>query len=401
VKRILFVDDEQSVLNGLRNTLRKHRARWNMVFVLGGQAALAELAREPTDVIVSDMRMPGMDGATLLERVKDEHPGVARIILSGHAEPEAVMRATSVAHQFLNKPCDPGTLNAVVERVCNVQRLLDDPTIRGVVGKLDKLPSAPRIYWDLTRAVARSAASNQDIAAIVERDPAMCAKVLQLVNSAFFGLAQGMTSIDKAVAYLGVELLKGLALTVHVFGALEAAPVEGFSLEGLQRHSFFTAKLARRFLGVHAGADEAFTAALVHDVGKIVVAVGLPEQFAGIVHAVQRTGRPFHVVENEMIGVTHAEIGAYLLGIWGLPPTIVEAVAHHHVPGRVAHDSCAVLAAVHVADALVDESCAGARDDSPDCELDRAFLERVGLGEKLSRWRSIAEEERAELGKAG
>ena len=170
MKRILFVDDEQSVLSGLRNALRKQRSHWNMAFALGGQAALAELAKEPTDVIVSDMRMPGMDGASLLERVRDEYPGVARIVLSGHAEPEALMRATRVAHQFLSKPCDPETLRVVVERTCNVQLLLNDQKIRGVIGKLDKLPSAPRTYFELTQAVAQSGASNQEIAAIVERE---------------------------------------------------------------------------------------------------------------------------------------------------------------------------------------------------------------------------------------
>jgi HD-like signal output (HDOD) protein len=388
MRRVLFVDDEQNVLDGLRNMLRRQRHVWDMVFARGAQAALVELEKAPFDVVVSDMRMPVTNGAALLQTVKQRYPSVARIILSGYVEHEAVVGALPVAHQFLSKPCDPETLRIVVERACELQALLTDEAIRSVVGRLDTLPSVPRTYWELRRVVDEPNVSAGDIASIVEKDPAMSVKILQLVNSAYFGLARRMTSVRHAVSYLGIELLKGLALTAHVFATMEASRVEGFSLDQLQRNSLLTAQLARQLPADSKRAEEAFTAALVHDIGKIVVAVVLPDRFSEIVRTARATGRSFHVVERELLGVTHAEIGAYLLGVWGLPFTIVEAVAYHHRPSSmVSSELCDVLAAVHVADALVDKDAAAPVDD----KLDIAFLERAGLADRLPIWRTKAE----------
>jgi len=151
-RRILFVDDEQNVLDGLRNLLRKQRNQWDMLFAISGKAALEELARSPVDVIVSDMRMPGMDGAELLTRVRELYPQTARIVLSGHAERDAIARVVSVAHQFLSKPADATAVRTVVERTCQFQGLMQDEGIRRVVGGLQQLPSLPDTYWQLVRA---------------------------------------------------------------------------------------------------------------------------------------------------------------------------------------------------------------------------------------------------------
>jgi HD-like signal output (HDOD) protein len=379
-KRILFVDDELAVLDGLQNLLRKQRSRWDMVFAPSGARALEELERAPFDVIVSDLRMPGMDGSQLLQRVKELHPGVARIVLSGHAEREMMVRALPVAHQFLSKPCDAEYLRVVIERTCNLQALLGDDAIKRVVGKLDKLPSVPGAYWELTRAVAAPDVKLADVAPIVERDPAMAVKVLQLVNSEYFGLSQPVMSIRHAVTYLGAELLKGLALTASVFATVDHEP-PGFSLERLQQEALLAARIARRMIGEGPAVEEAFTAAIVRDIGKLALALELPELYAQVLTGTASGARV--EAEQRTLGVTHAQVGAWLLGLWGLPFPIVEAVAYHHEPGRVAEGSREVLAAVHVADVLV-------TGDGP---LDHAFLERAGLLSRLSRWQAIADEE--------
>lgn len=398
VKRILFVDDESHVLDGLRDLLRKQRKEWEMHFASSGQAALEALEKQPFDVVVSDMRMPGMDGATLLARVKQDYPATARIILSGQAERASVVQALPVAHQFLSKPCDAAVLRDVVERASELQKLLADEGIRVVIGKLDKLPSSPTTYWDLTRAAARPDVALADLASIVERDPAMATKVLQLVNSAYFGLAQKVASIPQAVSYLGTNLLKALALAVHAFGTMEHSTVEGFSLEGVQRHSLVTARLAKQFARDPKLASEAFTAGLVHEVGKIVLAVGVPERLSEVLRECAASGRHCHVVEREMLGVTHAEVGGYLLGVWGLPLAVVEAVTFHHRPGLVAGGSVETLAAVHIADALVHGPQLGA--SAPAChELDLDFVARAGLLEQLDSFRALAAQTLASSGK--
>jgi HD-like signal output (HDOD) protein len=357
-----------------------------MVFVGSGQLALEELRKAPFDIVVTDMRMPGMDGATLLAHVKAEFPSTARMVLSGYADRASVLRALPVAQQFLSKPCDAETLRSTIDRTSRLHKLLDHQAIRLAIGELAQLPSVPQTYYALAEAAARPDVNITDIADIIEQDPAMSIKVLQLVNSSYFGTAQHVASIRAAVSYLGIEILKGLALAAHAFSAGATAPIQGFSLEGLQNHAIVTARLARRFLTDPRQADEAFTAALVHDVGKIILALSLPEPFRQILDEARRSGRPVQVVEKERLGVTHAEVGGYLLGTWGLPFSIVECVVLHHRPNDVGDGPCEVLAAVHAADALGDQTYGGAAEN----RLDLSFLERAGCAAELPRWRAIA-----------
>ncbi len=189
-KRILFVDDEPRVLEALRDLLRRYRNNWDMVFVTSGEQALVETERSHFDVVVSDMRMPQMDGAELLHRLQKTKPHIVRIILSGYSEVEAAMRAVPVAHQFLAKPVEPRKLESVIERACNLQALLQNEEIRSLASKLNNLPSVPKLYADLNRLLAGDNVSSEQVARLVEQDPAMCAKILQLVNSSFFGFPQ-------------------------------------------------------------------------------------------------------------------------------------------------------------------------------------------------------------------
>jgi DNA-binding NtrC family response regulator len=167
-KRILFVDDDQNVLDGLQNLLRKQRREWDMAFVLTPAAGLQAMESASFDVVVTDMRMPVMDGAAFLEVVKERFPSVARIVLSGQAQREAVMRAVPVAHQYVSKPCDADQLRTIIDRVCNLQSLLHDERIRQVIGRVDRLPSLPRSYSELTQALARPDVGLAQLVAIVE-----------------------------------------------------------------------------------------------------------------------------------------------------------------------------------------------------------------------------------------
>ena len=251
-KRILFVDDEIEILEGLANLLRKQRKLWDMVFVLGGDAALVELAKGPFDVIVSDMRMPGMDGRALLTQVKDRYPSVSRIVLSGHAERDAIAWVIPVAHQFLSKPCDVGHAPAG-HRAGSVGDLAGArdpaPAIRDAIGRLDKLPIRCRgATTALQAALARPDVGVAEVSAIVQEDPAMCAKVLQLVNSAYSGEATRISSVQEAVTYIGVDLIRDLARTSHVFAMADEVGLSPGELEALQASSLECAHLARQLV---------------------------------------------------------------------------------------------------------------------------------------------------------
>jgi len=393
MKRILFVDDEPLVLEGLRSMLRPQRKRWEMIFAGGGDAALAEMAREPVDVVVSDMRMPGMDGAALLRVIQQRHPGVVRIVLSGFAELETALRTVPVAHQFLVKPCDARMLENVVERACALNALIEEPAVRGLVGKFEHLPSLPDAYVELTREISNDHAKPSDIARIIEADPDLCAKVLQLVNSAFLGLGRDIADIEQAVSYLGTNMVKNLALTVQVFGQPSRSPVDNLWVHRLQRHSLLVGTIARRMVAANKQmAENAFIAGILHDVGKLLMFTERAEALAGMQAKARSERRPLHQVEYDAQGATHAELGGYLLGIWGLPYPVVEAVANHHAPRRVAQpQGYDVLSAVYAANVLAHEQAAlqGGEDEafSP---MDEDYLKSQGIADELTVWRDIA-----------
>jgi HD-like signal output (HDOD) protein len=316
-----------------------------MVFVGDGASALDEVRKAPFDVVVSDMRMPHMDGAELLAHIHGESPATVRIVLSGHADRAAIMRALPASHQLLAKPCDPNTLRGAIER----GMLLPDRAVREVIGKLDKLPSPPAIHEALTHALASTAASLDDITKIIERDPAFSAKVLQLVNSAYFGRGQVTSSIPRAVVELGIDQLRQVAASVFSTSPTVAFP--GWSLELVRSESEKVAQVSRSLVTGHR-ADEAFASGLLHDVGQIALALGMPETYREVWRRAQ-LGEALVAVERELVGASHAEVGACLLQIWGLPPAIVDPIRFHHDPAGASESAIDIGTAVHVADRQV------------------------------------------------
>lgn len=379
--RVLFVDDEIDVLESLADMLRKDRKRWDIGFAVGGPAALEELGKSSFDIVVSDIRMPGMDGAQLLARVKAEHPSVTRFVLSGHADHDALLRAIPVAHQFLSKPCDADVLRGSIERAHSLRTLLDQAAIRTVVGRITQLPSVPKLFVELNALAADSSKGLAEISRVIENDPGMCARILQVVGSPYFNLRRNVTSIRQAIGLLGLELVRGLVASVSACTAAAPIAIPGFSIEQHQRVALNCAVLARRMASDPRRADEAFTAALLHDIGKVVLALGMPREVGDILAS--DDPRPRFEQERDVFGVSHAEVGAYLLGIWGLPHAIVEATAYHHAPAQVQEGNRELLAIVHAADAL----CDGAPE-----RIDVRFLEDVGLAHELPRWHALAAE---------
>ena len=406
MRRVLFVDDDQQMLEGLQRVLRSNRQEWEMAFAQGGEAALAVLDCSSFDVIVTDMRMPGMDGAELLEKVRQHHPQVVRIILSGYVDLQATFRAVPVAHQFLLKPCNAGMLRVAIERACSSQNILHDPALARSMGTLGELPSAPRVYTALTQALQDPEVSLQDVAAIVEQDVAIAAKVLQLVNSAFFGLAQNISSVQRAVAYLGITVLQSLVATAEAFRMFQQAQrIVGFSIDEFQEHAQLAVRISGMFSLPKYLADSAAMASLLHDVGKLVLAARLPKQFGKAIALAREQHRPLYCVEQEIYGVSHAEVGAYLLGLWGLPSFVTEAVAHHHAPTRVSHQSLDAVGVVYMANLLAHTARASAFGLC--CEpVNQVLLQDLGITEQYLGWEQEALRIGAELsasatGKAG
>ena len=395
MRRLLFVDDEPRILEGLRRMLRPQRHQWEMAFAPNGEAALAMMDATPFDVIVSDMRMPGMDGAALLSQVREKFPQVVRIVLSGHTELSTALRVVPVAHQFLAKPCDAEMLRVAVERACHLKALLHDDSIRRTVGALGDLPSLPRTYEALNEALEDPDSSLQAVAKIVEQDVGISAKVLQLVNSAFFGISRSITNVQNAVSYLGINTLRSLVLSVEIFQIFKPQrPIPGFSLEDLQRHARIAAHIAARLPVPKHLSDVALVAGMLHDVGKLILAWKLPEQFAKLLEMAAKDNGTLHKAEEREYGFSHAEIGAYLLGLWGLPYSVVEAVALHHSPNRVPHQNFDAVSAVYIANLLARELEGTGHQDPSEDELDllQEELSMLGVEQELPHWRAMATE---------
>lgn len=358
MKNILFVDDEQSVLDGLRNIMRKQRGEWQMKFICGGETALGEIAQNSYDVVITDMRMPKVDGAALLSKVKDLQPRAVRIVLSGQTDLESAMRTVFVAHQFMAKPCEVEVLREVVTRACRLNDLVSSEAVRARAGNVSMLPPAPATYLQLMRVLANPNASIKDVAKVIERDVGLCAKILQLVNSAFFGLPRKVASVQEAAAFLGVSTLRNVCLGIEalkIMGGREPVP-------GLQEHSLLTAELARRmFPKDRARGDEAFVAGILHDAGFMLSSSEAPAEAA----------------PGDDVG--HAALGAYLLGIWGLPHTVMEAVAMHDDPRSVQTATLSLPDAVHAADWLAREALEHSQASAEQAPLDEAALIAKGM----------------------
>jgi putative nucleotidyltransferase with HDIG domain len=391
MKRILFVDDEAGILDGLKRMLEPMEAEWEMTFASGGEAALAIMEAAAFDVIVTDMQMPDMDGAMLLELVREKHPSVFRIILSGYTDLQASLRAVPVAHQFLLKPCDPETLRAGITRATTLGEVLDSRMLTSLVGTLRDLPPLPRVFAELKLALVDPKTTMEQVSHIVEQDVAVSAKLLQVVNSAFFGLSRNVTDIKTAVVCLGISVLQDLVLTIEVQRSFTPNELitEEF-LEEFHRHAQLTARFAAGIAQSLQMSPAVVLAALLHDVGKLVMADRTPAHFARALAESQEEGLPLFEVEERLIQISHAEVGAYLLSLWGLPSAVVEAVAHHHHPRRVAQTSIDMVLVVYIANLLARERDALANNSAVP-EFDMELLDQTGAVAHLDDWRKIAD----------
>jgi HD-like signal output (HDOD) protein/ActR/RegA family two-component response regulator len=388
-RRVLFVDDEPSILQGLARMLRPLRHEIIGEYAPGGKEALAMLALEPFDVVVADMRMPGMDGAALLREVQKLHPQMIRIIFSGHAEVDAALRALPVAHQYIAKPCDAVQLRTVISRAIGLSALLEDEALRSVVAGLTELPAQPKIYLDLTKLLRQPDSATHDIAKLVERDAALSAKLLKIVNSAFFGPHRRISSIEGAVQYLGTNLVRSITLASSTSDVLATrARKVGYDIDANQREALLSAHLAAQFFLDRSLREDAFSAALLQNVGKLVlVAEGSEDHACAMEHAAN-SGISVHAAERELGVVSHAHVGAYLLGAWNLPYPLVEAVAHHHEPESIPHEQLDIVDAVYAGTLVAQHYLT---QEPGALELATRHIERFGATDALARVTAAAE----------
>jgi len=395
-KRLLFVDDEPMVLDGLRRALWSMRNQWEMEFVSSGASALEALDREPFDAIISDMRMPVMDGVELLELVKERHGELVRIVLSGQSSREAVLRSVAPAHQFLSKPCNLQELKDRLNQAFVSRDLLSNQALASIVSRMRAIPSLPALYNDLTAALRSESASLGQIEQIISKDVGMAAKILQLANSAFIAAHGRVSSLHEALSLIGAETIRSLTLSIHVFSQFDRNPVTATHFPALWDHSVSVAALAHRIAlaesGSKAVAEESFTTGLIHDVGKIVLLSELPHEYQCVIQSLDGSPPAYSAAEMKFIGCRHEQVGAFLISVWGLPRPIIQAVEFHHQPSQLGCKEFSTLTAVHCADVIV-----SAMDQvavNRDAALDTQHAEVVGVLSRQSQWSEFYQEYR-------
>jgi HD-like signal output (HDOD) protein len=397
-KRILFVDDESLALQGLERMLRNMRNEWEMEFVDSGPKALERMAQADFDVVVSDMRMPGMNGAQLLNEVMLRYPATVRLILSGHADRDLILKCVGSTHQYLSKPCEPDDLKATVGRASALDAALQNQTLKRLTSQMDRLPSLPSLYIELVEKLQTPEVALEEVALIIAKDIGMTAKILKLVNSAFFGLRRQITGPEEAVAFLGLDTIKALVLSINAFSQFEQVKIGGGSLESLWEHSLDTAAAAKVIAIAENAerkiADEAFIAGMLHDTGKLVLGSNFAEQYNEVVRLAHENKQEIWMIELEVFGATHADVGGYLLGLWGLPVPVIEAIALHHKPAKTTHQTFSPLTAVHAANVLLYESRKSDNGTSAR-QMDAKYLAELGLSDRQDVWRTTLRERKA------
>ena len=394
MKRVLFVDDETNVLAGLKRAMRPMRDQWDMHFVDDPKMALMAFADQPFEIVVSDMRMPKLDGADLLTEIKRLYPESIRIILSGHSDPAMIMKSVGPTHQYLAKPCAPDDLKETIERAYALKELVGNETLQKLISGVGELPSLPSVYQEIVACLQSDEASVVTIGRIIEKDIAMTTKILQLVNSAFFGIANPVTSIEQAVSFLGLDILGTLVLGHGVFSQYQRLDKSGFSIEALWNLSTRCAALAK--IVAHeqemtgAAVDEAFLAGMLHDVGKLVLVAGKPDEYAEVLRRTGGQNAFADEVERELLGATHGEVGAYLIGLWGLPNSIVDAIAYHEVPSRCNSTAFGTCGVIHVASKLALNPGATNPAD-PSLRVDLDYLQEVDVAGRWPAWQAACQ----------
>lgn len=389
MKRLLFVDDEPRILEGLRRMLRGMREEWDMHFAGGGEAALEAMGQQPFDVVITDMRMPGMDGAELLAEVRQRYPDAVRIILSGQADTDAVTRAFGVTHQYLSKPCEPDVLKNVVTRAFALRALLGSARLQRLLSGIGILPGMPSARAKLIAALAEDDPSATFIGRVVTADFGLTSQLLKLAHGAQLGLGGAARDVRAAVALLGPSAMKALIATPETGSSDQAATIPGFSVDALWQHSLQTAAIAREIAkadpAMAATSDEAFLAGLLHDIGHLALVHKDGERYAEIAALQRQQGLTQNEAEVRTLNATHGELGAYLIGLWGFPDSLVEAVAYHELPARAPTSGLGLPAVLHVANCLARHPEITDPAD-PRLGLDLDYLRPLGLQDRWPAW---------------
>lgn len=376
-KRIMFVDDERQILRALKRLF--HTTEHELLIANSGKEALEKLKTEHVDMLITDMRMPEMDGHQLLMHVKELYPKTIRIALSGYTDKKIVMSALdkNLAKIYLFKPWNNDEIIGIINGLFEFEKRLNDTNLLDFIKDIENLPTVPKLYSTISEMVEEERAVS-DIAKSIENDQAIASRILRISNSAYFGAKTG--DVNQAVMFIGLANVKNIILSNTVFGQqgnnVTQLGIE-FKHSGVTNRIFNT--MYSKLLKVPL-ANDSRSAGLLHNIGKGVLLLNSEKN---IYKSDQE--KKAMALELEALGVTHQQIGGYLLNWWELPLPIVEAAMFHHNPNSKEIVNKQLVNAVHVAQYYAWQVMGSqAEDDLIPSALDFLHITQSGIDKMLS-----------------
>lgn len=334
--RVMFVDDESQILDGIRRQFHSSRKEWDMRFASSGAEAIGLLEQEPADVVITDMRMPKMSGSELLLEVQRRWPEVTRIVLSGQTDVQDLQRGIGAIHQFFSKPCNPEEIRRVIKLVGESSAMLRTTSLRRVVSGLNSLPITQDSYAKLRELLQSEHATADDIASVVQCDVGISTKVLQLVNTAFFGTPRRIASVKEAVVLLGARTITAIVFTGGIFDAIKfgdgSEPVVSSLWAASSRVGIRAASVARSKGHAECVQEAAMLAGMLSLIGRAALACYLPAEFERAMVRASSVGVSLEQAEQAECGVPQQSVSGYCLRLWGFSSEIIEAVVYQASP---------------------------------------------------------------------
>ena len=334
MNRLLFVDTSPQNIAAYSMLFVNNTKEWECRFADSIKTAFDELSYSNFDIVVTDVKMPVLNGVPLLETIAQMYPDIIRVVLIPSLSADYPKHLVKYAHRIIVRPDSYEKLETLVGRIFCLYKTIMHPQAIKFIDGLETIPSLPKVYGDLVAELESPSPSVKKAGALIAADIGMSASILKMVNSAYFGLSERITSPEFAVSLLGLDIVQGLVLTAHLFSAFSCAETKLLHLETIVDHCLITGFLAKE-IAKHENlptsvVDSLHISGILHDIGQLIFASHSPKLYKQVIDIAIKEKRPLFEIERDLFGVIHAEIGAYLLGQWGLPEIVIELIAYHH-----------------------------------------------------------------------
>ena len=258
---------------------------------------------------------------------------------------------------FLSKPLDVDELKQNIDDIINLKKDFESNTFINKLDGILELPSIPYIYIKKKKKLSSVETSFKEIGKIISEDISMTAKILQIVNSAFFGIPQKIGNVEQALKYLGFNQIKSLVLYIKIFSMLNLNVSKKTNVNMLWQHSLCSAVISSEIARLNnfprSDVEDAYFAGLLHDIGKIILLK--LDDYSDNIGYFNSEYKDVLESEKERFGIDHSQVGKYILGIWNLPENIVQCVGDHHIIDNIPGNNLNLIEIVSIANKISNE----------------------------------------------